>query len=100
MESIQVTTENLINKAGEVEDKAGEYMARYEALLSDVDTLVTTDWKGDDANAFKTQIEGFREDFTKMKNLMEQYAEFLRDSAKQYDTTQGNTIDIIKSLQN
>ena len=100
MESIQVTTENLINKAGEVEDKAGEYMARYEALLSDVDTLVTTDWKGDDANAFKTQIEGFREDFTKMKNLMEEYAAFLREAANNYDSTQSNTIDVIKSLQN
>lgn len=100
MESIQVTTENLTRKAGEVEGKAGEYMTHYQGLLSDVGTLTTSDWKGDDANAFREQVEGFREDFERMKELMDEYAGFLRTAATNYETTQGNVIGTIRSLQN
>ncbi len=100
MNSITVTTENLRTKAGEVDSKAAEYMNHYESLLNDVATLTSTDWQGEDANAFKEQVEGFRQDFQKMKTLMEEYAIFLRDAATQYDNTQSNLINTIKSLQN
>lgn len=100
MESIQVTTENLRSKAAEVDGKAGEYCTGYENFLNDVATLTSTDWKGDDASAFLAQVEGFREDFTRMKELMEEYANFLRTAATNYENTQSNVINTIKSLQN
>lgn len=100
MESIKVTTENLTAKAREVEQKANDYLSDYNSLFQEVETLTTTDWKGDDANAFKTQIEGFRDDFEKMKKLMDDYADFMRKAATNYETTQGNVISQIKSLQN
>lgn len=100
MESIQVTTENLRSKAGEVEGKAGEYMTHYQGFLSDVETLTTSDWKGEDANAFRNQVEGFREDFERMKELMDEYAGFLRTAATNYENTQTNVMNTIKSLQN
>lgn len=100
MESIQVTTENLRTKADEVSTKATEYLRHYESFLNSVTTLTSTDWKGDDATAFKNQVEGFREDFVRMKNLMDDYAAFLRSAAANYEETQGNVIGTIKSLQN
>ena len=100
MESIKVTTENLVSKASEVEGKANDYLSDYNSLFADVETLTSSDWTGDDANAFKTQIEGFRDDFEKMKELMDDYASFMRKAAKNYEETQGNVISQIKSLQN
>ncbi len=100
MESIQVTTENLKSKSDEVSSMATDYYNHYEAFLNDIATLTSTDWKGDDANAFKEQVEGFRQDFVAMKEKMEEYANFLRTAAVNYEDTQSNTISTIKSLQN
>lgn len=100
MESIKVTTEELRQKSEEVSALATEYFQHYEALLNDVATLTTTDWTGNDANAFREQVEGFRADFNNMKEKMEDYANFLRTAAVNYDETQSNVINVIKSLQN
>lgn len=100
MESVQVTTENLTKKSNEINGMATEYYNLYEALFNDVSQLTSTDWKGDEANAFKEQIEGFRQDFTNMKQKMEEYANFLRTAATNYEETQANSIGTIKSLQN
>lgn len=99
-ESIQVTTESLRAKAAEVESKANDYLSDYSNLLNDVATLTSSDWKGADADAFLNQIEGFREDFQKMKTLMDEYAQFMRTASINYDDTQSNVISQIKALQN
>ncbi len=100
MNSITVNTQTLNLKAGEVDAKAADYMSHYEALLNDVENLTTSDWQGEDATAFRNQVEGFREDFQKMKSLMSDYADFLREAASKYDSVQGNMINTIKGLQN
>lgn len=100
MNSITVTTQSLTTKAGEVDNLAAEYMSHYEALLNDVNTLTTSDWQGEDATAFRNQVEGFREDFQKMRSLMGDYADFLREAAGKYDSMQSNMINTIKGLQN
>lgn len=100
MNSITVTTQSLNTKAGEVDEKAAEYLSHYESLLNDVTTLTTSDWQGEDATAFRNQVEGFREDFQKMRELMEEYANFLREAATKYDNAQSNMINTIKGLQN
>lgn len=99
MEKIIVTPENLITQAGKVDDEAGKYYSEYRSLLTDVQTLTSTDYKGDDANAFREKVEGFEPDFNKMKELMNEYANFLREAAKNYQNTQQNAINTIKSLR-
>ncbi len=88
MESITVITEKLVNAANKVDNIAAEYERTYGALLNDVSTFTQTDWKGDDADAFRNKVEGFRDDFANMKNLMNEYANHLRKSAKLYEDTQ------------
>ncbi len=100
MNSITVNTQTLTNKASEVDEMAADYMSHYEALLNDVNTLTTSDWQGEDATAFRNQVEGFRDDFQKMRDLMGEYADFLREAANKYDSMQDNLINTIKGLQN
>lgn len=100
MESIKVTTEELRNAASNVDNLAMEYSKEYIALLQDVETLTSTDYTGDDATAFRNQVEGFREDFDKMKQLMNEYADYLRQAANTYEDTQSNVKNTIASLQN
>ena len=99
-ESIIVTTEELRKAASNVDSYASEYEKEYMALFQDVETLTTTDYTGDDATAFRNQVEGFREDFAKMRQLMKEYADYLRQAADVYDNTRDNVERQIASLQN
>lgn len=88
MNSITVDTQELRKVAGQVDATAAEYEKTYINLLNNVSTFASTDWKGDDANAFKNKAEDFRDDLNKMKQLMNEYADALRQFAKNYDETQ------------
>lgn len=99
MESIKVTPENLRAQATKVDQEAQKYYTEYRGLLTDVGTLTSSDYKGEDANAFRQKVEGFEPDFNKMKELMNEYASFLRQAADNYQNTQENVKNTIKSLR-
>lgn len=99
MDSILVTPENLNTQAGKVDDKAADYYNDYTALLGKVEDLTTIDWTGEDATKFREKVQGFEPDFAKMKQLMAEYAQFLRDAATKYTTTQDNLKTTIEGLR-
>lgn len=98
MQSITVTPETLEDQAGKVDTKASDYYRDYEKLLNEVRNMTETDWKGEDATAFRAKVEAFEEDFNKMKQLMSDYADYLRQAAKNYRDTQENVKNSISSL--
>ena len=100
MESIKVTPENLVAKAREVDGKAGEYYGLYRGFLQDMETLTSSDWTGQEATDFLNQVRGFEDDCNKMKELMNDYANFMRQTAQNYENTQSNVRTAIKGLQN
>ena len=100
MESIQVTTEELYSAAKTIDEKADFYKTTYENLLRKVESFTTSDFQGEDANAFRDQVNGFNDDFVKMKDLMNEYAAALRDFAKNYDDTREKVKNQAQGLQN
>ncbi len=100
MESITATLDSMRTTANEVDNLADEYANKYQEFLNEVASLTSTHWTGIDATAFKDQVEGFRDDFVKMKNLMNDYATYLRRAADQYETTQNNVRQTAQSLRN
>ena len=99
MESITVTTSDLRKAAGEVEELASTYKKQYGELFSLVDTFTTTDYQGKDAREFCEKVRDFEDDFINMKNLMDEYAKFLRTAADDYDKNQENLRSQIAGLQ-
>ncbi|MCM1026242.1 MAG: WXG100 family type VII secretion target [Roseburia sp.] len=99
MESIQVTPGNLKKAAGEVETLANNYRKQYGELFGLVETFTTTDFQGVDAKEFCSKVKDFEDDFMKMKNLMDDYAQFLRRAAEDYEKNQENTRNLIAGLQ-
>ena len=100
MTSIQVTPDNLRTQAATVDKLASDYFNHYDSLLTEVNNFTSSDWKGADADAFRDQVQGFKDDFGKMKDLMNDYAKFMRDSAELYDNTKKDLITQIQGLQN
>lgn len=99
MQSITVTPETLESQAGKVDQKAIDYFNDYMKLLNEVRDMTSIDWKGEDATAFKAKVEAFEADFKKMKQLMDEYAAYLRQAAKNYRETQINVKSNIAGLR-
>ncbi len=97
--TIQVTPEQLESAAGKIEGLAAEYKTQYEQLYSETNAMAAT-WSGKDNTAFVDQIAGFKNDFEKMHDLMNHYAEFLRKSAKAYRDTQDSVVSEARKLVN
>lgn len=97
--TIVVTPEQLESTAGSIEGLAADYQKQYSQLYTETDALAST-WNGKDNIAFTSQIDGFKDDFEKMYDLMNQYASFLRRSAKAYRDTQDNVVAEAKKLVN
>ena len=99
MDTIQVTPANLRKAAGEVETLASTYKKQYGELFGLVETFTTTDYQGKDAKEFCTKVKEFEDDFMKMKTLMEDYAQFLKRAADDYEKNQENLSSQIAGLQ-
>ncbi|MCM1191146.1 MAG: WXG100 family type VII secretion target [Butyrivibrio sp.] len=99
MDSIQVTPAKLRGAAEEVEMLAVEYSKQYEQLFELVETFTSTDYQGKDAKEFCAKVKDFKDDFVKMKNLMDEYAQFLKTAADDYEKNQENLSSQIASLQ-
>lgn len=96
---IQVTPEQLENAAGKIESLAADYQTQYNNLYSETNSMAST-WSGKDNTAFTDQIAGFKDDFEKMYTLMNNYADFLRKSAKAYRDTQDAIVTDARKLTN
>ncbi len=99
MESIQVTPSNLRNAARDVEVMATNYKRQYGELFGLVETFTSTDYQGKDAKEFCEKVRDFEDDFIKMKDLMDEYARFLRKAAEDYERNQDNLRSQIAGLQ-
>lgn len=96
---IQVTPEQLESAASRIESLAGDYEKQYNLLYDKTNAMAST-WNGKDNVAFVEQIAGFKDDFSKMHQLMLNYADFLRKSAKAYRDTQDTITAEAKKLVN
>lgn len=99
MDSIKVTPAELRNAAGEVEILAGNYKDQYNALFILVEEFTSTDYQGKDAKEFCAKVREFEDDFMKMKDLMDEYARFLKKAADDYEENQRNLSSQISGLQ-
>ncbi len=97
--TIQVTPEQLETAAGRIEGLAAEYKTQYDQFYSETSAMAST-WNGKDNTAFIDQIAGFKDDFEKMHALMNNYADFLRKSAKAYRDTQDSVVTEARKLVN
>ncbi len=96
---IQVTPEQLEAAAGKIESLAADYQSQYNNLYNETNAMAST-WSGKDNTAFTDQIAGFKDDFEKMHTLMNNYADFLRKSAKAYRDTQEAVVTDARKLTN
>ncbi len=87
MKKIYVEQERLINCANNVDDLNMEFQRLKGTLLEKVETL-SSSWSGKDNQAFVSEITEYGTVMNSMSTIMNQYADFLRNSANAYQRTQ------------
>ena len=96
---IVVTPQELNSAAAQIDALSADYESLFGKLFSEVGAL-QSGWQGKDNVAFTNQIEGFKDDFMRMKQLMDDYSTFLKTSATQYKETQDNIAAAASQLAN
>lgn len=96
---ITVTPEQLRNAASSIKSLATDYKTQYDQLYKETNAMATS-WSGKDNVAYTTQIDGFKDDFARMYELMNSYAEFLTKTAQAYEDTQNAVVAEAKKLVN
>lgn len=95
--SINVTPEELKNSAKKVNGKIQDYVKLYNQLYTEVGAMAAT-WKGEANQAYADQINGFKVEFENLKKVLDNYVEFLDESARIYSETEKNISDSAKKL--
>jgi len=97
--TIEVTPEQLETAAGKIDGLAAEYKTQYDLLYSKTSAMSST-WQGKDNVAYIERIDGFKDDFERMRKLMADYADFLKKSAKAYRDAQNAITEEARKLIN
>lgn len=79
---IQMTPNELFDAASKIRAAATDYQADYTKLIATVDDLCTTAYIGEDSTLFKGKIDNFKTNFEAMHIIMENYAEYLSNTAQ------------------
>lgn len=98
MRKIAVDVEQLLSCADRMNDTNQDYMQKVNEFFNTVDTMASA-WQGKDNTAFTSKISKFNGDFKSLSLLCNQYADFVRNSARAYEETQNELSDQIGQLQ-
>lgn len=96
---IKVTPQDLQKASTQIVGLANDYKNEYEELFKRVNGM-RGKWDGQDNQSYTNQVEGFRDDFEKMKSLMDQYSDYLKNTAQAYTDTQNQIAQTAKGLTN
>ena len=97
--SIQVDPMQLERAAMHIEQMYQLYEKEYRMLFQGVEQLASS-WKGKDNQAFASQIRGFEKDFMMMRDIMKEYADFLRRASRAYQQVQNERMMQARRLVN
>lgn len=96
---INVDPAKLESSAARIEQQMAAYERHYRQLFQQVDAMAAS-WQGKDNQAFTQQIKGFEGDFRSMQTLMNEYASFLKLSARAYRDMQSERAQQARRLAN
>ena len=74
-------TETVVQVSIDIDSLADDFFSEYNALYQLVENQLGTAWKGEDYEAFKQKVNAEKHYFDSMRDVMNEYATFLRNTA-------------------
>ncbi len=95
---IHIDMNQLLQNASFISEQAQQYANTYGKIYQLLEQMNLV-WKGKDFDAFANQLKDFRKDFDRMKQVLDDYAAYLRESASIYDRLQQECIAMANRLR-
>ena len=89
--NIKVTPELLDQQSGKVAQQRGEYISLYNKLYEEEAKMKAT-WSGEANQKYCQQLEGFRDDFRNLDQLLQQYSDYIKKIANEYRRNESNLV--------
>jgi len=78
-------TDSIINTAAAISELGDEFFNEYTQLYDLVEGELSNVWKGEDSNAFKNKVTEEKRYFETMRDIINEYATFLRNTANAHE---------------
>lgn len=78
-------TDSIINTAAAISELGDEFFNEYTQLYNLVEGELSNVWKGEDSNAFKNKVTEEKRYFETMRDIINEYATFLRNTANAHE---------------
>ncbi|MCR5730937.1 MAG: hypothetical protein K6G20_11360 [Ruminococcus sp.] len=78
-------TDSIINTAAAISELGDEFFNEYTQLYNLVEGELSNVWKGEDSNAFKNKVNEEKRYFETMRDIINEYATFLRNTANAHE---------------
>ena len=88
---IRVTPEQLYAQSNKVGQQKCEYTNLYHRFYDEAAKMKAI-WKGEANQKYCQQLEGFRSDFQRLDQLLQQYSDYLKKTADEYRKTESNLV--------
>lgn len=95
-----INYEQMVKKAGELQQLAERYEAEYQGMYRDVETSKAVSDGNEDIKEYYTAIKSFETRFKEMKQLIDQFAETIKGTAKTFEDQKQANITAAKKLAN
>lgn len=85
--NIRVSYDEMLSSVNRMLSHVSAYETCYQSMYEDIRSINSV-WVGEDHNAYLNSIESFEANFIKMKDLLTQISEFVRNACNQYNAAQ------------
>lgn len=93
-----VTTEKLDEAAQQIKDRTAQYASDIQKLYMELEAMTANQWKGVASETLRAKIEGYREEFEKLRTCLEQYADNVLTKSKNYSATEDSITSAAQSI--
>lgn len=78
-------TDSVVNIASQISSLGDDFFREYTQLYNMIENDLAACWKGEDAETFNAKVEGEKHFFESMRDVINEYATFLRNTANAHD---------------
>ena len=81
-------TDSVLASAARLDSLNEEFESIFTSFYSTVESDLMTNWKGEDSDAFRQKTADMRSNFESMRDIITEYANFLRSAARAHEARQ------------
>ncbi|EWM54971.1 WXG100 family type VII secretion target [Ruminococcus flavefaciens] len=90
-------TDSVVNTAAKIDSLNDDFYSEYTEFYSTIEGDLMSNWKGEDSETFRQRANDVKPHFESMKDVISEYATFLRNTANAHEARMEDSKDQVGS---